>query len=928
MSNSVRAHFVKSLPAAMVEVAAGGAAGLLAAQNDPPDLVILCARASEIDGLSVCRDIRKNARLGQIPVMVVSGTAYDVTDRVRALESGADAYLATPFEPDELLAQARVLLRMKRSEDRLRRNHELLSAELARGTSELRASEARFQTLFEHSPDPMFVEDEQGFVLDVNEAGCQLHRMTRAQLIGKNVVDLVPESERAEVSDLAPGWVSGEERERVGHSYTSDGQSIPVEIKASPIEYGGRPAALFTVRDITARKKEIERQFVTMQGLRAIVEIADELIACRDMDSLLRRAVELARERLGLERAGIMRADGDTVRGTFGTDMQGNVTDERTHSMPMDDVWRERFRLREPHEHRWSFSTETLRNWTNDHMSARGRGWVAVTPIQTASKAVGVLCNDAAISGAPFDPDKQELVAVYCSLLANIIERKAAESENLLLATALDQSTEGVFIADLRGVITYANPALSHLSGYPREELLGKPAEFLRVESPEPRQPQAIWSALLRNESWAGRIRNRHKNGKEYQADMLVSPIKLPSGEVTGYLASCRDVTREIEMEQALRQSQKMESIGRLTGGIAHDFNNLLTGILGFARLLKEALGPEHECQPDVEEIIKSGERAARLTRQLLAFGHKQVVQVQTMNLNDVVTQIDQLLRRTLGERIELVTHIDSGDLFIEADSGMIEQVLMNLSVNSRDAMPDGGKLIISASRVVISPEAARGRQDAAPGEYAMLSVRDTGSGINEEIRSQVFEPFFTTKGRGSGTGLGLSTVYGVVKHARGFIELDSELGTGTEFRVYFPLSEKKEFANAPRSKTAPRAGHETILVVEDEATVRRLAVRDLSRLGYRVLEAGHGDEALSVYEKEDGAVDLVLTDVVMPIMGGVELIKRLRQKNPALRVLYMSGFTEDLQLNGAAGGAGVAMILKPFTIEALTTEIRRILDA
>lgn len=921
-ADDIRRHLLGEIPTVRTEVAADGAAALRRIQSDLPDTVIVSARAPDVDVFSLCREVKKDPRTGPIPILVVFGEQQKSSERVRALESGADACLSRPLESEELLALVRVLLRRKESEGQSLQKYELLVAELARGTSELRASETRFRTLFEYFPDPTFVGDEQGFVLDVNEAACRLHNVERSELIGTNVVNLVPEPERDEVLEMAPKWVSGEVREREGHSLTSDGRRIPVEIKAAPIEYNGRPAALFSVRDVTARKKESARQFVSIRGLRAIVEIADELITCRDLDSLFRRAVELARSRLGLERVGILREAGGMVRGTFGTDMQGNTTDERGHFIPMDAIWRERFRLRGPHEHRWSFSTETLRDWRSGHMADSGSGWVAVTPIQTASKAIAVFCNDAAISGAPFDPDKQELVAVYCSLLANIIERKSAELENATLASALDQSTEGVFITDLKGVITYANPALSYISGYSIEELVGRSAECLGGATADPKQHRVIWDALRRNESWTGRITNVRKAGQEYQADMVVSPIKSPSGEAVSYLASCRDITHEIEMELALRQSQKMESIGRLTGGIAHDFNNLLTGILGFARLLKEQLGPDHECQPDVEEIIKSGERAARLTRQLLAFGHKQVIQVRTLNLNDVVTQIDQLLRRTLGERIELVTHVGSDELLIEADSGMIEQVIMNLAVNSRDAMPDGGTLIISTSRVVVSPEVAQTKRDASAGDFAVLSVRDTGVGMTNEVRSHVFEPFFTTKGRGSGTGLGLSTVYGVVKQARGFIELDSTAGVGTEFRIYFPAARKGAREAAPDVKAVPHAGHETILLVEDEPTVRRLAFRDLSQLGYRVLEAGHGDEALSIYEKERGAVDLVLTDVVMPIMGGVELVKRLRNRNPGIRVLYMSGFTEDLQLGGAA------MILKPFTIEALTTEIRRVLDA
>ena len=913
-------------PGARLSAAADGAAGLEAIRTLRPDVVLLDACLPARDGWSVCREVKADPATAFIPILMMSGLHRDAPARAQGLNSGAEAFLCKPFEPDELAAQVRVLLRVREYENRLQGHQEELKQQLALRTEELRASEARFRVLFEHSPDAMFVENAEGLVLDANEAAGRLHGVPRATLLGKHVTELVPPGHRDIVRRDFPKWFSGQLRIYEGYSYTVEGRIAPVEIKASRLDYDGRPALLLTVRDITDRPHLEDRQSATTQGLRAIVEIADDLIACADVDEVYRRAVELARERLGLERAAIFLNEGARVRGTFGTDMSGHLTDERSHVIPMDDQWRERFRLRSQSEPRWSLSLEPLQDWREGRMSPRGQGWVAVTPIQTASHAVGVFCNDSALSKAPFDPVKQEIVAVYCSLLANIIERKAAESERALLATALEQSAEAVVITDVHGTITYVNPAFERITGYARAEAIGRNPRILKSGRMEARHYDAMWKTLQRGEVWTGHVTNRRKDGRFYEAEQTISPIKSNAGDTTGYLAVSQDVTRALEMEQALRQSQKMESIGRLAGGIAHDFNNLLTGILGFARLIKDTLEPDHLCRPDVEEIIKSGERAARLTRQLLSFGHKQVIQVQALNLNDVLTQVDPLLRRALGEHIELVTHLAAGLPSGEADPGMIEQVIMNLSVNARDAMPAGGKLTLSTEAL----ELGEARADAlhlAPGRYICLRVRDTGIGMTEEVKQQAFEPFFTTKAKEKGKGLGLSTVYGIVKRCRGFVEVDSAPGEGAEFRIFLPTVDERAEDVAPVPQTPPRGGTETILVVEDEGAVRRLTTRGLRDLGYRVLEASQGDEALRVFNQEGGRVDLLLSDVVMPIMGGPELVLQVRAQKPDIRVLYMSGFTEDMQLEGVHVSNAASLILKPFTIEALASEVRRLLD-
>lgn len=917
-----------------------GEAGLAYAREHQPDLILLCASVQGPDGWAVCKQLKQDSATTHIPVLMTSETPHSATDRIHAMECGADDFLCKPFDPGEIAGRVRMLLRVKKNEDHLRRIQSSLQAEIEQHTADLGASETRFRRMFEQSPDPTFVENEEGTVLDANEAGARLHNIPRAELIGMSVFDLVPPAHRGIVRRDMPRWFSGEINNLESYSYTRDGRVIPVFIKASVIEYNEKPAMLVTVRTMDespSARQEDERQAETIAGLRAIVEIADELISCPDLDSVYRRAVELSRSRLGIERAGILLDEGMHARGTFGTDLRGETSDERTHTIPMDDVWRERFRLRESNEPRWTLAMEMHKDWKDGLMTDGGRGWIAVTPIQTARKAVGVFCNDSALSKAAFDPVKQELIAVYASLLANIIERKSAESEIAFLATALNQSGIGVVITDVQGIIKHTNPAIEKISGYSSDELRGKHTDFLEGRPGPREQDGAIWETLHAGGQWVGRVINKHKSGREYHAGLVVSAIKSQEGALLGFICAGRDETRDVEMEFALRQAQKMEGIGRLAGGIAHDFNNLLTGILGFAQIIKASLDPADPNQADLDEILNAGDRASRLARQLLALGKKAVVQFQVLDLNAVIAELDPLLRRTLGERIEMITELSPDLPPVETDTGMMEQLLMNLTANARDAMPNGGTLTLRTSRAQISEEDIAGRQHVNPGEYAMLSIRDTGVGMSERVQRHVFEPFFSTKEKGASGGFGLSTVYGIVKHSRGFIELESALGVGTEFRIFLPETQRtpdeiKEgvpitaTADAPAAPTKDR--RETILLVEDQPAVRRLVARDLAALGYRVLEAAHGGEGIEVFQREPDAVDLVLSDVVMPIMGGVDMVKTLREKRPDIRVIYMSGFTENLRLDEPGAVRPAALILKPFTTQTLDAEIRRQLDA
>ncbi len=379
------------------------------------------------------------------------------------------------------------------------------------------------------------------------------------------------------------------------------------------------------------------------------------------------------------------------------------------------------------------------------------------------------------------------------------------------------------------------------------------------------------------------------------------------------------------DSKDQLLQAQKMEAIGRLAGGIAHDFNNLLTSILGFSHLILDEANEKPALQSDIKEVIKAAERAAKLTGQLLAFSRKHVQQVRSIDLNHIVVEMDHFLRRALGEDIELVTVLGEHLGPIEVDSAQIEQVIMNLAVNARDAMPQGGRLFIETSRLVVGTGDAKPKHDLKPGRYISLTVRDTGIGMSTEVRNHLFETFYTTKR--TGTGLGLSMVKGIVDQSHGVIQVDSEPGKGTEFQIYFPQSSAKTEEIRPQSLQDIPRGTETILVVDDEAIVRNIVTRILKSLGYTVLQAGSGGEAIALWQQQKSPVHMVLTDVVMPHMSGRDLVEHLQEMGDGFKVLYTSGFTQDAIANHGVTGAGVKLLLKPYTRDSLARMVRDVLD-
>ena len=439
--------------------------------------------------------------------------------------------------------------------------------------------------------------------------------------------------------------------------------------------------------------------------------------------------------------------------------------------------------------------------------------------------------------------------------------------------------------------------------------------EYLRALAKGGAPPALDGSGDATQQEWAGLLTTLGRQLADQSEELARFESRLAS-EMSGHK----------ETERALRQAQKMEAIARLAGGVAHDFNNLLTSILGFGALVQRQLPEDHMAYEDVKEIIEAGERARDLTQQLLALGRRTQMRREVIDVNQIIDGMAQILARTIGEDIALEVELAPGMECIVADTGSLEQVIMNLAVNARDAMPKGGSLVLRSEQREVDAAAAAAVAELLPGEYIVITVKDTGEGMSPEIQEHIFEPFFTTKTAGKGSGLGLSTVYGIVKQFGGTIEIASAIAEGTDVRVYLPAVRAARQAHETELKAPVEGGEETVLLVEDEASVRRLTVRMLRELGYTVLEAENGLEALNRSRGYDGDIDLVLSDVVMPQMSGPEMVAQLGLERDGFATLFISGFTQDRHLT-QADGREAALLLKPFTRDVLARKVRSVLE-
>jgi two-component system, cell cycle sensor histidine kinase and response regulator CckA len=513
-------------------------------------------------------------------------------------------------------------------------------------------------------------------------------------------------------------------------------------------------------------------------------------------------------------------------------------------------------------------------------------------------------------------------------MVRDITEERGAQQQARLLASALEAAADAIVVTDTTGAIEWINPSYTAITGYDLEE-----ARQLRSGLLGPKQlgsdvAETMWETILAGRVWVGEIENRRKDGRAYAEQVSITPVRGGDGAIQHYVAVKRDVSEQRGLEAQFRQAQKMEAVGQLAGGIAHDFNNLMTAILGYCEILMEQIPQGDTSWADVNEIRSAGLRASSLTRQLLAFSRKQILQPATFDIRHTVAGLDKMLRRVIREDIALTIEQWDAPLPVRADIGQVEQVLINLVINASDAMPNGGTLRVSTRLANLDDAFVRTHPGATKGPYVAIEVRDTGTGMPPEVLTRIFEPFFTTKAQGKGTGLGLSMVYGIVKQSGGYIAAESRVGIGSLFTVFLPENlEPEPLVIAPQPKAWTRTqSSASILVAEDDTAIRELVCRVLARSGYTVIAGGTAREALASLDELGQRPDLLLTDVVMPDTNGVEFARILRARHPMMPVIFMSGYHDLEGISGGGTAAPDRLLQKPVTPEALLQAVHETL--
>ncbi len=775
---------------------------------------------------------------------------------------------------------------------------EKAETERKRAKEALRESELQYRTTLNSMGDAIHVIDTNFRFILFNDAFTRWNEALglETNVIGRALSDVFPflpdnvRKEYRQVFETGKVLVTEE-------STTIKDMEFITETRKIPIFGNGRVARVVTiVRDITERKRADETLRESEKRYRALAEAAPDMIFIVDSEGYVKYVNSFAAKQF--------RNSPETIIGKRTTDL-----------FPSDISDRQRQNLKKVFETGKPLYAENKTTILNRDM------WL--------STWLAPLLNEAG--------DVYSVLGIS----RDITERKEAE-EALIKSQdkyidLYENANDMIFTVNLLGNFTTVNRAAYTSLGYRVEELLGKNlADVLTPESSKYamatlQRAMAEKSDLMEIQPWE--FEGVKKDGVKILLEVRARLI-LEDENIVGVQGIARDITerRQAEEEKAflqeqLRQSQKMEAIGRLAGGIAHDFNNLLTIIKGYGTLSFMELKEGDPLKGSIGEILKATERAANLTRQLLAFSRRQAMEMKVLDLNAILKDMDKMLRRVIGEDIALVAHLAEDLGRTKTDPGQIEQVIMNLVVNARDAMLDGGKLTIETANVELDEAYARAHIAVKPGRYLMLSVSDTGVGMTREVKERVFEPFFTTKGTGKGTGLGLSTVYGIVKQSGGNIWVYSEPGRGTTLKIYLPrVDEPIAVFKEKFEEDLPR-GSETILVVEDEEEVRKLAAHILQRQGYKVLEAPQGGDALLICEQHQDPIHLMLTDVVMPGMSGHQLAKRLKSLQPEMEVLYMSGYTDNAIAQHGVLGEGVNYIQKPFTVDGLARKVREVLD-
>jgi two-component system cell cycle sensor histidine kinase/response regulator CckA len=746
-----------------------------------------------------------------------------------------------------------------------------------------RRTEEAYRLIFEDASDAIAIASPALRILQVNARASELFGRPRGELLRMSLKDLLAPEEGAAAPPKLDLVIGKGETALYERRFRRSGETVAAEISVRALR-DGRLIAI--CRDVTERRRAEE--------------------ALRESEALTRSVVYTAVD-------GIITAD------ESGTIQSFNPAAERLFGYSADEVIGQNLSMLMPEPDR-SLHDSYIRTYLE---TRRNRIIGIGREVQAVRKDGAVFPVELAVSEMLL-PGRR----LFTGILHDVTHRKAAEAAlretNARLQAIIETSPLAIVTLGLNGVVLAWNPAAERMFGWSADEVLNQVLPVV------PEGERADLLELVREgEALLGVEKRRlRKDGSEIEVTVWTAPLRNPAGEVSGVMGIYADLTQSRQLEEQLRHAQKMEAVGRLAGGIAHDFNNVLTVITGYGQMIADRAGQDELLTEEIGEILQAADHASALTSQLLIFSRRHVVNRESIDLNTVVAKLERMLRRIIGEDVALSTvpHAELGQ--VRADAAQIEQVIVNLAVNARDAMPDGGRLVIETANVELDAAYTRGHAGVKEGDYVMLAVSDTGRGIPPDVRTRLFEPFFTTKERGKGTGLGLSTVYGIVKQSGGEIWVYSEVGKGTCFKIYLPRVDEVKPSEIPApGPSSTERGSETVLVAEDEPGVRALVGEVLGQRGYRVLEALDVEDALRICREHPDEIELLLTDVVMPVMSGRELAEHVAEIRPEIKVLYMSGYTDNIVVHHGITSIDTQFLQKPFTPAALARKVREVLD-
>jgi PAS domain S-box-containing protein len=787
----------------------------------------------------------------------------------------------------------------------------------------LTVEKAYFEQLIENAPEAISIVDQELRILRINGEFTRLFGFSAAEAAGKRLdLLIVPPDRYAETAWIAESIKTESKLTLETRRQRKDGSLVEVLLSTSPVTLNGkRVGAYASYRDITEQKRAEELN-------AALYAIAARSQSAEDLQQFFAAIHNIVGQLMNARNFYISLYDPQSQLLSFPyfVDEEDPTPAPKPLGLGLTEYV---LRTCEPLLATPAVFEELVRRGEVELIGAPSLDWLGV-PLKSGTTCIGVLVLQSYNENARFGERDRDILKFVSQQLAGAIEHKRyeealrrseARSRSLILSAAF-----GICRCTLGGRFLDVNPALITMLGHGSvEDLLQLDAR--REVFVNPQELDRLAEDCRRTGSLNGvEVQWRRKDGRVIVVRLsgcAATSTNEPE-EVLELIAE--DITDRRQLEEQLRQAQKMDAVGRLAGGVAHDFNNLLMVINGYTEVLLEQLEKGSAMHHKVQSIQQAADRAATLTRQLLAFSRKQLLELKVIDVNTVIGDMERLLRPLIGENIELVTRLSTQTGHTRADAGQLEQVIMNLVVNAKDAMPDGGKLTVQSSDVTVRHSFSEHRF-IQPGRYAVISVADTGHGMDKETQSRIFEPFFTTKEKGKGTGLGLSTVYGIVKQSSGYVFAQSELGAGTTFYVYLPrVEESAEELSPAKCQQNEAGGCETVLLVEDEESVRELVRVTLASRGYNVLEAENGECGLRVAETFKEHIDILVTDVVMPGIGGRELAKKLLLLRPGISVLYLSGYTEDAVVTHGALGPSTAFLQKPFTLQNLAKKVREVL--